>query len=671
MDHHHAHGVDMGEQQMHSEHEGHNPAMFRRKFWLTAVLTIPVLLYSTTIQDLFNFKMTAFPGSAWVTVVLGSIIFFYGGFVFLKGAQRELHDRSPGMMTLISLAITVAFAYSLVVSFKLIAGMDFWWELTTLITIMLLGHWLEMKSVVKAEGALNELAKLMPDEAELVQEDGTTQVIRAVDLLVGEVVLVRPGANIPADGEVISGKSEVNEAMLTGESKPVKKKMHALVWGGTSNIDGALNVKITKVGNDTALAGIIKLVADASRSKSRTQVVADRAAFWLTIVAIFAAIATALGWSLFSDRSAAFILERVVTVLVIACPHALGLAVPLVAAISTTLAAQNGLLIRKRSALENARNIDVILFDKTGTLTTGKQSVQDIVSVDGKPDEILRLAAGAEFASEHPIARAIVAHAQKLKLPEATDFTDLKGRGVLATVHGKKIYVGGPSLLEKQKIDVPKSLHADLEKFRKEGKTIIYVARESKLLGVLTITDAIRPESKQAVQSLLSVGKRVAMLTGDAKNVAAWVAKELNISEYYAEILPKNKQDVVKKLQAAKTIVAVVGDGVNDAPALTQANIGIAIGAGTDVAIEAADIVLTGNDPRSVAKVITLSRLTYSKMVQNLLWAIVYNAVTIPLAAGAMAGFGIILSPALGAILMSLSTVIVAVNAQFLRSENL
>lgn len=655
----------------HDKHAGHNPDIFKQKFWLSLVLTIPVLLFSPTVQTLLHFSMPTFPGSQWIPAIFGTIIFFYGGLVFLKSAQAEIAARQPGMMTLISLAITVAFGYSIAVTLGL-DGMDFWWELATLITIMLLGHWLEMASVMNAQGAMKELAKLLPDEAELVTKDGNKTVAIA-SLAVNNLVLVRPGATIPMDGVVIKGQSDVNESMLTGESKAVSKTLDSEVIGGTINGSGALTVKVTKTGSDTALAGIMKLVADAQQSKSKTQIIADRAAFYLTFIALGAALLTALGWAFFSNESASFILERVVTVLVIACPHALGLAVPLVTAISTTLAAKNGLLIRERMALEAARNIDVVLFDKTGTLTKGEQGVVDVVTDKMSADEVLTFASAVELESEHPIAQAIVRSAKdkKLKLPTAVNFSAMSGRGAKATIGSDMVYVGGPRLIEELSLKLSTTFESATKRANDDGKTVVYVVKAKVVLGAIMLADVIRPESKEAVRSLQASGMRVAMLTGDAKGVAAWVAKELGMDDYFAEVLPEHKADVVKKLQADGSKVAMVGDGVNDAPALTQADVGIAIGAGTDVAIESAGIVLASSDPRGVAKIVILSKATYRKMIQNLFWATGYNAVAIPLAMGVTAGIGFVLSPALGAVLMSLSTIVVAINAQFLRKLDL
>ncbi|HZM64535.1 MAG TPA: copper-translocating P-type ATPase [Candidatus Saccharimonadales bacterium] len=653
----------------HDKHEGHSVDMFKQKFWLTLALTVPVLLYSETIQELLNFSMPAFPGNEWLPAILGTIIFFYGGLVFLKGAKNELADRLPGMMTLISLAITVAFGYSLAVTLGLVEGMDFWWELATLIAIMLLGHWLEMASVMNAQGALKELARLLPDEAELMDD----KKVPVSKLKVGDMVLVRPGSQIPADGEVVKGESDVNESMLTGESKPVKKAAAAQVIGGTINGSGSLTIKVTKVGGETALAGIMKLVAEAQSSKSKTQILADKAAFYLTFAAIGAALITWAAWAA-TEQPAGFILERVVTVLVIACPHALGLAVPLVTAISTTLAAKNGLLIRQRMALETARNVDIILFDKTGTLTKGEQGVVDIVT-DGDAKELLAIAAAIESESEHPIARAIVkaAKEQNLKIPTISNFAGLAGRGAKATIIKRhEAYVGGPRLVEELKATVPGSVKEATKQASNEGKTVVYVIDQHKTVrGAIMLADVIREESKEAVAALHKMDKRVAMLTGDSKGVAAWVAKELGIKEYFAEVLPEHKAETVRKLQADGSRVAMVGDGVNDAPALTQADIGIAIGAGTDIATESAGIVLASSDPRGVTKIVKLSKATYHKMLQNLGWATGYNAIAIPLAAGVTAAAGFVLSPAIGAVLMSLSTIIVAINAQFLRNIRL
>ncbi len=653
------------DQPSHDKHAGHSPNVFKKKFWLSLVLTIPVLLFSSTVQGWFGVNFS-FAGSEYIPAVFGIILFWYGGLVFLKSAKIEIAGRQPGMMALISMAISVAFAYSLAITLRLVSGMDFWWELATLITIMLLGHWLEMASVKRAQGALNELAKLLPDEAELVAGD-TTKKIAVSELKIGDIILVRPGAKVPADGEVTKGVSDVNESMLTGESKAVRKTPKSQLIAGTINGMSALTVRIDKIGDDTALAGIMKLVADAQSTKSKTQILADRAASYLTFIALGAAIATWLGWGLFTNASFGFILARIVTVLIIACPHALGLAVPLVTSISTTMASKNGLLVKQRLALEAARNVDVVLFDKTGTLTKGEQGVIDIIT-DGDQVELLSLAAAVEYDSEHPIARAIVTSAKQKNITPASSkgSSALAGRGARATIGDSVVYVGGPSLLRELQLNLPESIVQSTEKASKNGSTVVYVIKGTAVLGAIVLADVIREESKEAVAILHGMGKRVAMLTGDAEGVAAWVAKELGIKEYFAEILPENKAAIVKKLQADGSRVAMVGDGVNDAPALTQAEVGIAIGAGTDVAIESAGIVLMGSDPRGVAKTITLSKATYRKMIQNLVWATGYNVFAIPLAAGVTYSLGFVLSPALGAVLMSLSTIIVAANAQLL-----
>ncbi len=653
----------------HDKHAGHNPDMFRDRFWLSFILTIPIILYSHMIQEWLHFTMPAFPGSQWIPFILGTVIFFYGGTVFLKSAWGELKARQPGMMTLISLAILSAYLYSIATTF-FISGTEFFWELATLIVVMLFGHWMEMRSVTNAQGALKELAKLLPDTAELA--DGKE--VPVSELKVGDIVLVRPGAKVPADGKVVDGESDVNESMITGESKPLEKIKDSEVIAGTVNGSGSLKIEVTKIGESTALAGIMRLVAEAQNSQSRAQILADRAAFYLTIVAILSGIATLIGW-LAAGQSLSFTMERVVTVLVIACPHALGLAIPLVTSISTTLGARNGLLVKQRMALESARNINTVLFDKTGTLTKGEQSVVDVWPISGqKPDGVLHLAASVEQTSEHALGRAILSAAKgkNIGLDEPEQFKAIAGHGVEAMLHGKNmVAVGGPRLLEAKQVHIPEELQAKVEQANTDGKTVIYVLEDNAIIGVIAIADVIREESKQAVKELRQQGIKVAMITGDSKGVAAYVAKELALDEYFAEVLPEHKADKVKELQKDGRKVAMVGDGVNDAPALSQADLGIAIGAGTDVAIESAGIVLVKNDPRDVVKIIRLSKATYSKMVQNLVWATGYNVVAIPLAAGVLAGIGIILPPAIGALLMSASTVIVAANAQLLRKLEL
>lgn len=667
MDHHEHHSHSNQGEHDHDKHAGHSPDMFKQKFWLSFFLTLPVLYFSQTIQDLLGYKATTFNGSEYIPAIFGIFIFFYGGLVFLKSAKTELASRKPGMMTLISLAISVAFVYSSLITLNIVDGMDFWWELASLVTIMLLGHWLEMASVMNAQGALNELAKLLPDEAERIIKDGTEKVAVS-ELEVGDRVLVRPGAQIPVDGTVIKGESKVNESMLTGESKPVDKSKDDNLAAGTVNGSGSLTMKVTKVGNDTALAGIMRLVSDAQSSKSKTQLLADKAAAYLFYIALGAAFVTAISWSA-AGESSGYVLERVVAVLIIACPHALGLAIPLVTAISTSKAASAGVIVRERSALELSRNVDVVLFDKTGTLTTGEQGVVDIIT--DNEEELLAIAAGIENDSEHPIARAIIAKAEdkKIKPKLAKNFSALEGRGAKASI-GKDTYsIGGPQLLKEKKVSLNKDLLTATEKAHKNGQTVVYVLKEKEVFGSIMITDIIRPESKSAVAFLQSSGKKVAIVTGDSEGVAKWVASELHIDEYHAEVLPENKAAVVKQMQSDGSKVAFVGDGVNDAPALTTADVGIAIGAGTDVAIESAGIVLASSNPQGVAKIINLSKATYRKMQQNLVWATGYNVIAIPLAAGALAGLGFVLSPAIGAVLMSLSTIIVAFNAQLLRTK--
>jgi Cu2+-exporting ATPase len=653
----------------HNEHAGHSPNMFKQRFWVSLLLTLPVLVFSDSVQTWLHYSLI-FSGSQYIPAIFGIILFWYGGLVFLKSAKVELEGHQPGMMTLISMAISVAFGYSLAITFHLLRGMDFWWELATLITIMLLGHWLEIASVKNARGALNELAKLLPDEAELMTKESTKK-IAVSELVVGDHVLVRPGTKLPADGKVVKGASNVNESMITGESKPNKKVIGSLVVAGTINGSGSLAVVVTKIGDDTALAGIMKLVVEAQNSKSRTQILADKAAFYLTFVAIGAALLTLLGWAFFSHQPATFILARIVTVLVIACPHALGLAIPLVTAISTTLAAKNGLLIRQRVALETARNVDIVLFDKTGTLTKGQQGVTDIWTTGRyKEGEILRLAASLEQDSEHIIGKGILQKANELHihLDEMKNFTSLAGFGVMGVLHNHVTYVAASRrYLRENDITLPAAIAKQTDKAAKDGKTEVYLIKNKIVIGALALADEIREESRETIDTLKAMGIQTAMITGDSEDVAAYVTRELGLDQFFAEVRPEDKAAKVKELQARGQKVAMVGDGINDAPALVQADIGIAIGAGTDVAIESAGIVLVSSDPRGVAKIITLSKATYRKMLQNLAWAVGYNALAIPLAAGVTAALGFVLSPAFGAVLMSLSTIVVAINAQFLR----
>jgi Cu2+-exporting ATPase len=655
----------------HVDHTGHEQ-MFRQRFWVCLLLSVPVLILSPTIQEWLRFTIPAFPGSEWVTPILSIIIFLYGGVPFLQMAVPEIQNREPGMMTLISLAISVAFVYSLATLF-LNVGMGFFWELVTLIDVMLLGHWLEMRSVRQASGALEELTKLMPDTAERVRDDGSTETVRVSGLKDGDTVLVRPGASIPADGQVVEGQSEVNEALITGESKPVLKRPGDKVIAGALNGDGSLRVRVTATGEQTALAGILRLVKEAQESQSRTQVLADRAAGWLFYAALAVAAITAAAWTIATGFSVE-VVSRVATVLVIACPHALGLAIPLVVAITTSLSARNGILIRDRRALEAARNIDVVLFDKTGTLTKGEQGVVGIATSDGMDENrALALAAAVEGDSEHVMSRAIRASAaeRKLQLPRVRDFEAMKGRGVRGSVDSAKYYVGGPRLLEMLNVPLPTTLQNFSEEAGARGQAVVYLLKENSPLAAFALADVIRPESRAAVEKLHAMGIQVAMLTGDSEDVAKAVARELKIDQYFAQVLPENKDKKIIELQKQGKRVAMVGDGVNDAPALTRADVGIAIGSGTDVAVESAGIILVKNNPLDVVKVIELSRASYRKMIQNLAWATGYNVVALPLAAGILAPVGILLAPAVGALLMSLSTVIVAVNAQLLRREPL
>ncbi|BAO81193.1 cation transport ATPase [Serpentinimonas raichei] len=646
--------------------------MFRDKFWLSLILTVPVVIWAAHIQMIFGYTAPEFPGSAWISPVLGTAIFLYGGLVFLKGAWRELRARLPGMMTLISLAISVAFIFSWVVQLGLIEADAIWWELATLVTIMLLGHWIEMRSISQAQGALQELAKLLPDNATRVTEQGE-QTVPISELREGDIVLVRPGESVPADGLIQKGTSDLNEAMITGESRPVKKNEGDEVIAATINGEGSLRIQVTGTGEKTKLSGIMRLVADAQTSKSRAQHLADRAARILTAVAIVAGVLTLVVWQ-FLGAPIDFTIVRVVTVLVIACPHALGLAVPLVVAISTTLGARNGLLVRDRRGLEEARNLDIVIFDKTGTLTLGEFRVVEMAVADGESEEdMLRIAAGVEAESEHPIARGIVRTAvdRKLDVPPADEFRALTGMGIAASVAGIEYRMGGPLLLQMEGTQVADTLRKAAEAAANRGQAAIYLLRGSKALAVFAVADAIREESREAVRALHQRGIKVAMLTGDAQAVADAVAAELGIDTVFAQVLPKDKASKVKELQAQGKKVAMVGDGVNDAPALAMADVGIAIGAGTDVAVEAGHIVLVRSDPRDIPKIITLSAATYRKMLQNLWWAAGYNIVAIPLAAGLLAAWGVLLTPAVGAVLMSASTVVVAINAQLLRRVQL
>lgn len=672
MDHaHHNHKEHQGHSGHGVDHSGHE-MMFRNRFWVSLILTIPVLLFSPMIQEWFGFSMPEFTGSKLIGPGFAIVIFLYGGIPFLQMAVPEVQSRKPGMMTLISLAITTAFVYSLFALFALPAS-GFFWEMATLIDIMLLGHWMEMRSVRQASGALNELAKLMPDTADRIREDGSTEEIAVSDLSKGDLLLVRPGASVPTDGEIIEGQSELNEAMITGESQPVAKGEGDKVIGGTINGDGSLRIRVIATGDETALAGIMRLVEEAQGSKSNTQILADKAAGWLFYIALAVAGLTAILW-IIAVGFEVEVLERVVTVLVIACPHALGLAIPLVVAISTSIGARNGILVRNRLALEEARLINTVIFDKTGTLTEGRFGVANMqIADDWQEDQALALALAVEGDSEHPIARGIRQKAEEagVKPAEISNFEAIKGRGIKATHEGKAVYVGGPRLLEMLELKLSGEMEAFANKANENAQTVVYMIVEKQLVAAFALADVVREESKQAVQRLHEMGIEVAMLTGDSQHVADAVARELGIDIVFAEVLPEDKDKQVAELQKQGKKVAMVGDGVNDAPALTRADIGIAIGSGTDVAIESAGIILVQSNPLDVVKIFELSRATYRKMIQNLIWATGYNVVALPLAAGVLAPVGFILSPAVGAVFMSLSTIVVAINAQLLRRTDL
>jgi len=653
----------------HGDHAGHEE-IFRQKFWISLLLTIPVVLYSDMVQEWLRFSMPEFPGSDLIAPVLGTVIFFYGGRVFLSGGWDELRSRQPGMMLLISLAIVVAFVASAATTVGWL-DLEFWWELALLVTIMLLGHWLEMRAIGQAQGALSALAALLPDEAERIA-DGETETVPASALVIGDLVLVRPGSSVPADGVIVDGQAEIDESMITGESRPVEKGTGDKVVAGTVAAGSAIRVRVTALGDDTALAGIQRMVADAQSSRSNAQVLADRFAALLFYVALGSGIVTFVVWSLLGDLNDA--ITRSVTVLVISCPHALGLAIPLVIAISTAVSARNGILVKDRKALEDMRLIDTVLFDKTGTLTEGAHVVSGIATMPGMSEsELLALAAAVESDSEHPLARAIVTVAVErgVSVPAASSFRANAGRGVDATVNRATIAVGGPAMLRERNLTVPADLRDATRAWESRGAAVLHIVRNDDVIGALSLEDKVRSESREAIDALHADGVHVVMITGDARSVADAVGNELRVDEVLAEVLPEGKQEEVKKLQGRGARIAMVGDGVNDAPALAQATVGIAIGAGTDVAIASAGVVLATSDPRAVVSVRKLSKASYRKMVQNLAWAAGYNIVAIPLAAGALAPIGFVLSPAVGAVMMSLSTIVVALNAQLLRGVDL
>ena len=657
----------------HHDHTGHE-TMFRNRFWVCLLLSIPVVIYSPAIQGWFSYTALAFLGSQLIVPVLSTIIFFYGGLPFLKMALWELRDRKPGMMTLIALAISVAYFYSMA-TLVWNLGEDFFWELVTLIDIMLLGHWLEMRSVRQASGALDALAKLMPDTAEVVMPNGDVMEHSINDLKTGDTVLIRPGANAPADGIVIDGETAMNEAMLTGESKSVHKVTGSQVIAGTVNSgNGSLRVQLTAVGEDTALSGIMKLVDEAQRSKSQTQLLADRAASYLFYAAVLAAMITAIIWTTYFGGITSQVVARVVTVLVIACPHALGLAVPLVVANTTFLAANNGILIRDRQAIETAKDLNIITFDKTGTLSKGEVGVVGIATTDGvNQDDALSIAAAVEGDSEHLIAQAIrqAAKEKQLQLPTIANFQILKGRGVQANVNSEIVYVGGPRMLESLEVEPPSELVEFAKESGEKGRSVIYLTHADAVTAAFALADVIRDESAMAIQSLHAINVEVAMLTGDSRDVAKAVADELHIDQYFAEVLPADKDQKIIELQQQGKRVGMVGDGVNDAPALTRADVGIAIGSGTDVAVQSAGLILVKSNPLDVVKILKLSHASFRKQKENIWWGAGYNIIMIPLAAGILAPLGFIMPPAIGAVLMSISTIIVAINAQTLRRTNL
>ena len=669
-----AHGreVDGHEHDRHA-HAGHGDhvAMFRDRFWVSLTLTAAILYFSEMIQDWFGYAAVDVPGADWIPAILGTVLFVHGGRVFLQGGVAEARRRAPGMMSLISLAITVAFVASWLTELGAVDELDFWWELAALITVMLLGHWQEMRAIGHARGALAALAELLPDDAERVTADGDLETVPASMLAAGDVVLVRPGARVPADGHIVEGAGEFDESMLTGESRPVSHGTGDRVVAGSVALATAVRIEVDAIGEETALAGIQRLVAEAQASSSRTQRLADRAAAWLFAVATASAVLTAVAWLLAGQPDDA--VARTITVLVIACPHALGLAIPLVVSISTAKSARAGVLVKDRLTLERVRTVDAVLFDKTGTLTAGAHEVTDVAALGMSSERLLGLARAAEVDSEHPLARAIVRRADAVGAPhlEATGFDSMTGRGVEAQVDGHEVAVGGPALLRERQLDSPPDLGDGIAAWEQRGAAVLYVVVDGDIAGALALEDQIRPESRSAVEGLHAQDIEVVMITGDSRAVADHVAAQLGIDRVYAEVLPEDKDRVVRELQEGGLSVAMVGDGVNDAPALARADAGIAIGAGTDVAIESAGIVLASDDPRGILSVLRLSRASWRKMLQNLAWATGYNLFAIPIAAGVLAPVGIVLAPAVGAALMSLSTIVVALNAQLLRRLDL
>jgi len=660
-----------GEHAGHEKHEGHSPEMFRDRLWVSLVLTIPILFFSTQFQDWFNYEAPTFTGSDWVSPILATVLFVYAGGVFLRGGQREIQARQPGMMTLISVAISVSYFYSLAVSLG-VQGKPFYWELATLLDVMLLGHWMEMRSVRSASNALEHLAEMVPSVAHRVAADGSIEDVDVADLADGDVILIRPGEQVPADGNITEGTSSMNEAFLTGESRPVAKEAGDEVIAGAVNGDGALRVELTRIGEATTLSQIMRLVEEAQASRSRFQTLADRAAFWLTVIAVGSAAVTMAAWVVFSTESTGFAVSRTVTVLVIACPHALGLAIPLVNMNATGVSARNGILVRNREAFERGRNIRFVAFDKTGTLTEGRFAVSSIVT-DGIDEQGALAAAGAlEQASEHPLAAAIVEAAEEAGVGHgnAESVSAVPGRGVEGTVQGRSMRIGRPEWAAELGVDTGPEVTEALAAADRRGESAIVLMDAQKVAAVISLADKIRASARDTVERLRRVGITTVMVTGDAEAVAATVAGELGIDRYYARVLPQEKAEIVEQLRREGP-TAFVGDGINDAPALLAADLGVAIGAGTNVAIESADLVLVEDDPDDAAGALTLSRATHRKMIQNLAWATGYNTIAIPLAAGVAISAGIVMSPAVGALLMSVSTVIVAVNAMLLRRIDL
>ncbi|WP_030007969.1 heavy metal translocating P-type ATPase [Picosynechococcus sp. NKBG042902] len=671
-DHHSKHqnhhkGSKHGHHGGHSGHGHHSPGMFKQRFFVSLILTLPILYFSPQLQGWLNYEAIAFPGSGWISPILGIALYFYGGWPFLQGAWHEFKSKI-GMMTLIALAITVAFIYSVAVSLGL-EGMPFYWELATLIDIMLLGHWIEMASVQGASKALEELSTLVPNEAHRMQ-DGQIEDVPVDEIQTGDVILIRPGEQIPNDGEVIEGHTSINESFLTGESKPVHKEVGDEVVAGSVNTDGSVQVRVTRIGEDTAISQIMRLVEEAQSSRSRYQVLADQVAYWLTIIAIAAGTLTFIVWLSLTDLS--FSINRAVTVLVITCPHALGLAIPLVIANSTGLAARNGILVRNRDSLERAKDIKIVAFDKTGTLTQGQFGVQAITTDGMENDQALAIAAALENPSEHPLAQAIVgaAKADQLDFPQMQNFQTITGQGVEGTIDGQTYRVGRPEWVKESNLSFPDSLQQALDKADNRGESAVVLMTDDRVIAVISMADQVRESARKAIDRLYQMGIQTVMITGDAEAVARAVAEDLNIDRYYARVLPEDKVKRIKDLKKDAP-TAFVGDGINDAAALLEANMGLAIGAGTNVAIESADLVLVEDDPLDAVKALVLAKKTYSKMLQNLFWATGYNIVAIPLAAGILSKWGIVLSPAVGALLMSLSTVIVAVNAVLLRRVKL